>query len=126
MIGKTDIQKGTNYFLVGGLIAVSGFPFFMVSQVHFLVLFLIAVFFYLKRNIRLNIRVFPILGAFVIIETLQFIFIKPFDPIMISGTFIRLLLGFFIISLSGVYFTRYFINILVFFSLISFLFFIPS
>jgi hypothetical protein len=126
MTRTIDIQKGTNYFLVAALIAVSGFPYFMVSQIHFLILFLIAIFFYLKRNIHFDLRSLPILGAFVIIETLQFIFIKPFDPIMISGTFVRLLLGFLIISLSGTSFTRCYINLLVFFSLVSFFFFIPS
>jgi hypothetical protein len=121
-----DADVFSNYFLVGSLVAVSGFPFFMTAQINFLILFVIASFFYFKKSLQPNPKILWIIIPFVVVEVLQFLFIKPFDPIMITGTFIRMFLGFFIVTLAGKNFIRYFTNIIVFFSVISFFFFIPS
>jgi hypothetical protein len=119
-------KTATDYFIVGGLVAVSGFPYFMTAQINFFILFLIVSLIYLKRSLVFDIRVLVIVFAFLIVEVLQFLFIKPFDPIMISGTFIRMFLSCFVVSLTKDKFTKYFSNIIYFFSIISFLFFIPS
>jgi len=118
-----DLRAGTDYFLIGGLIAVSGFPFFLVAQANFMILFVITFYVYLKRSLSFDFRVLPIVLSFLVVEILQFMFIKPFDPVMISGTFIRMFLGFFIVMISGQNFSKYYVNIICFFSLVSFIFY---
>ncbi len=112
--------------MLAGLIAVSGFPFFMTDQLNFFILFLIAAFVYVKRSIVFDYRTLSVVALFLLVEILQFVFIKPFDPVMISGTLIRIFLSLFVASLLRDKFSGYYVNILYFFSIISFLFFIPS
>lgn len=126
MLKSINTKRATDYFLVAGLIAVNGFPYFCTSQINFFALFILVLFIYLKRSLIFDTRALTIVFAFLIVEILQFIFIKPFDPIMISGTFIRMFLSFFIVSITGKQFTRYYIDVIYVCSIISFLFFIPS
>jgi hypothetical protein len=116
----------TDYLLVAGLVAISGFPFFMIAQINFTYLFLLAGFVYIKRSISFDTRALLIVFFFLAVEILQVLFIKPLDPIMILGTLVRLFVGFFIICLTGKSFTRYYVNIIYFFAWVSFVFFIPS
>jgi len=120
------LRRATDYFMLGGLIAVSGFPFFMTAQINFFILFLIVSIIYLRRSIVFDGRMLSVVAFFLVVEVLQFLFIKPFDPVMISGTFIRMFLSFFVVSLTGKNFAKYFTNIVYVFSIISFFFFIPS
>jgi hypothetical protein len=126
MTKRLHLDSISNYFLVGGLVAVSGFPFFMTAQINFFLLFIVTTFFFLKKSLTVDSRMLWIILPFMAVEILQFLFIKPFDPIMITGTFIRMFLGFFIVTLAGKNFLRYYVNIITFFSLISFFFFFPS
>ncbi len=119
-------REATDYFMVTGLIAVSGFPYFMVAQLHFLLLFLFVCFIFLKRSIVFDSKIMAVVLFFLVVEVLQFLFIKPFEPVMIAGTFIRMFLGYFVISLTRERFAGYLVNILYVCSIISFSFFIPS
>jgi hypothetical protein len=126
MFKSVSAKTATDYFIVAGLIAVSGLPYFMIAQTNFFILFLFAAYIYLKRSVIFDPRMLVIVGSFVVVEFLQLLFIHPFDPVMISGTFIRMFLSIFVVSLVREKFTVYFSNIIYYFSLISFLFFIPS
>jgi len=122
-----SIQKieFTDYCFVAALVAVSGFPFFMVSQFYFTLLFVIVTFFYLKRSKIFDFRSLYVLIPFMSIEIIQFVLIHPHDPILMVGTFIRLAAGLFTVKLVGKKFTDYYINIITFFAGLSFFFFIP-
>lgn len=126
MFKSANIKLIVDYSLVSGLIAVSAFPYFCTAQINFFFLFLFAFFIYIKRSIRFDERMLLIVGAFVVVEVLQFLIVKPFDPKMISGTFIRMFLSFFIVCITGKKFTEYFTDILYVISIIGFVFFIPS
>ena len=123
---STARRTATDYFLVAGLIGVSGFPFFMVSQVYFFVLFLIAAWIYLKRSLVFDKRFMIIIGFFTSVELLQLLFLKSFDIILLSGTCVRLFLGAFVLSLAADRFTKYYTDIICFFAGLSFFFFLPS
>jgi hypothetical protein len=114
-----------NYLLVTGLVAVSGFPYFYRTQAFILILLLIAFFFYLKESIRFDFRVLKIIGLFFIVEMSQVLLVKPFDPILLAGTYTRLFVGFVIISLCRENFIKYYVNILYILCIISFIFFLP-
>ena len=126
MFKSINIKLIVDYFLISGLIAVSAFPFFCTAQINFFVLFLFSFYIYIKRSIRFDPRMLLVVVAFIGVEFLQYLIIKPYDPKMIYGTFIRLFLGFFIVSITNKKFTEYFVNILYTLSVIGFIFFIPS
>ncbi len=113
----------TDYAIVAGLVAVSGFPYFMVAQRNILFLFLIAGFIFVKRSIRFDLRMLKIFLAFVVVELLQFLVFRPFDMVILSGTMIRLLLAYFVISIAGKKYTEYYVDIIYFFSGLGIVFF---
>ncbi len=115
-----------HHLLVWGLVAVSGFPFFYVTQEYILILLFIALYIYLKESIKFDTKSLSIFGAFFAVEMLQILIFKPFDFKLLAGTYIRLAVGFFIISLCRKDFIRYYVNVIYFFSIVSFIFFIPS
>lgn len=119
-------ELATNYFLVWGLVAVSGFPYFYRTQLFILALLIIALFIYLKRSVIFDPKCLNIIGAFFFIEILQILIIKPFEPQILAGTYMRLSVGFIIISLCQKNYIRYYVNIIYFFCILSFIFFIPS
>ncbi len=119
-------KTATDYLLVAGLIAVSGFPYFMVSQVNFFLLFVFAALVYLKRSVPFEPQLLVVVFAFLVVEVLQYFVLRAVDLVTISGTVIRMFLSIFILCLVRGKFITYFVNILYVLSLISFLFFIPS
>ena len=126
MFTSAQLKNLTDYFVVWALIAVSGFPYFMISQAYFTILFVVVLILFFKRSLLFDPRTLIVFGAFLLVESMQFLFIKPYDPIMIMGTFIRLSVAMIIIKLVSVKFTQYFTNIIVFFTVLSFFFFITS
>lgn len=119
-------EDKTNYVLVWGLVAVSGFPYFYSAQIFIMILLFFATLFYLKRSIIIDSRGVTIIGAFFIVEVLQVFIIKPFEPQIIAGTFMRLFVSFVIVSLCKDKFVKYYVNIIYVFCIISFIFFVPS
>lgn len=113
-----------DYLLVWGLVAVSGFNYFM-PQINIAILFLFAAFIFLKRSISFNPVYLKVILWFLVVEILQFLLINNYDPKLIIGTQLRLLVGLFIVSITKVKFINYYINIIYFFSIVSFVFFIP-
>lgn len=116
----------TNYAAVFGLIAVSGMPYFYTAQINLAILMAFVLFVYLKRSIKFDTRMLGIVFVFFVIELLQVLIIKPFVPETLIGTYLRLFLGFFIISLCGKKFTSYYVNVIYFLAIVSFIFYFPS
>jgi len=119
-------KEFTNYALVFFLIGVSGLPYFYVSNTNILLLFLFALFIFLKRSVRFDSRALAIMLVFYIIDIAQVFIVKPFAPVTMMGTYFRLFAAFFIVSLCGKKFPRYYSDIIYWLSIISFVFFIPS
>jgi hypothetical protein len=127
MISKgLNVKVLTDYFIVAAMLAVNAFPYLCSAQTNFFILFFFVSFIFLKRSIPFNTSALTIIFAFALVESLQLAFIKPFDPIMISGTAVRLLLAFFTVSLLRNKYIEYYIDVVCFFAFISFFFFIPS
>ena len=119
-------RKTTDYLLIYLLIAVSAFPFFCTSQINYIILFFLSLYFYLKRSVKFDPRMLIILGVFAGVEFFQFLLIHPYDPMIIPSTQIRVAVGYFVLSLTRKNFVNYYINIIYVLSIIGFFFFIPS
>lgn len=119
-------QHLTNYIAAFGLIAVSGIPFFYTAQINIFFLFVFSIFVYLKRSISFDSRALTIMLFFYIVDILQVLIIKPFVPMTMLGTYIRLFSAFFVVSLCDKKFTEYYSNVIYYLAVISILFYIPS
>lgn len=119
-------QYLTNYIAVFGLIGVSGIPFFYSAQINILFLFVYSFFIFLKRSIPFDTRALTIMAFFYIVDILQVLIIKPFVPMTMLGTYIRLFAAFFVVSLCDKKFTAYYSTVIYHLSIISLFFYVPS
>lgn len=121
----TSAEK-VDYILVFLIIAVSGLNFFTIPNPTIFLLFGLTLFVFLKRSIAFNLDYLIVCLFYFIIEMLQFLLIDPYPISLVFGTQIRLFIGIFIISVVGKKFIPYYVNIIYFFAIVSFIFFIPS
>jgi hypothetical protein len=119
-------QNFTNYTVVFFLVAISGFPFYYAAQINILFLFLFTLFIYLKRSITFDSRALTIMGFFYTVDILQVMIIKPFVPMTLMGTYTRLFVAFFVVSLCEKKFTDIYSNVIYGLCIISIIFYIPS
>jgi hypothetical protein len=119
-------QNFTNYAVVFFLVAISGFPFYYAAQINILLLFLFTLFIYLKRSITFDTRALTIMGFFYTVDILQVMIIKPFVPMTLMGTYTRLFVAFFVVSLCEKKFTDIYSNVIYGLCIISIIFYIPS
>ena len=126
MVASLLNKKSTDYLLVFLLIAVSAMPYFCNSQINYIIVLVIAAFFFFKRSLIFDTRVLAVFGAFFSVELLHYYFLQPYDFSIILSTQFRLWLGYLVLALAGKRFPNYFVNIIYTFSIIGFLFFIPS
>jgi hypothetical protein len=119
-------QEFTNYVVVFFLVAVSGFPFYYAAQLNILFLFLFTLFIFLKRSITFDSRALTIMAFFYIVDILQVMVIKPFVPMTLMGTYTRLFVAFFVVSLCEKKFTDIYSNIIYGLCIISIIFYVPS
>jgi hypothetical protein len=119
-------QEFTNYAVVFFLVAISGFPFYYAAQVNILFLFLFTFYIFLKRSIRFDSRALTIMGFFYTVDILQVMIIKPFVPMTLMGTYTRLFVAFFVVTLCEKKFTDIYANIIYGLCIISIIFYIPS
>lgn len=115
-----------NYVAVFGLVAVSGFPFFVSSVNNSIILMLFVLIIFLKRSILFNTKCLGIIGAFFIVEMLHHFFIYPVPLATMIGTLVRLSAAFLVISICDKKFTYYYVNLMYCLAIISFIFFLPS
>ena len=119
-------QNFTNYAVVFFLVAISGFPFYYAAQVNILFLFLFTFFIFLRRSIKFDSRALTIMGFFYTVDILQVMIIKPFVPMTLMGTYTRLFVAFFVVTLCEKKFTDIYSNVIYGLCIISIIFYIPS
>jgi hypothetical protein len=119
-------QEFTNYAVVFFLVAISGFPFYYAAQINILFLFLFTFFIFLKRSIAFDSRALTIMGFFYTVDILQVMIIKPFVPMTLMGTYTRLFVAFFVVTLCEKKFTDIYSNVIYGLCIISIIFYIPS
>lgn len=130
-IPKSEIQepnfkvKAVNYIVLYLIIALTSMPFFIGDE--FLVYnFILStiLFFYRKRTFDKFIFIYSII--YLTIFLAQSFFFSVLELNVILGYFLRILYAYFTIKVIGKDIAKYFVNIIYFFTIISFVFYIPS
>lgn len=116
-----------NYILVIGLLAFSGFPYFYDIDNNLLLFFFFSLFIWYNRSARISKKIIHYLILFLIIFIVQIFFFKFIPFYTILGFFVRLLCAYFVISSIKVdTFLNVLLRSMVFFSLISLIFYLPA
>lgn len=115
-----------DYLLVFLLIATSGFEYFYANELWILLGFIIAIYIANKRGLlkKVNTLFLLIVVLFPLWETIQFFILGGFRIRPLIGTFVRLTFAYLVIKNTNFKFLTYYINILVFFAVISIVFYI--
>lgn len=122
----TRINKTIDFLLVIGIIAFSGFPFFFNNDKYLVVFVVFSVLIWFSRRESISQRTLLYFLGFAIITVAQAIQFRFFPTVTIIGFFLRIFLAFFVLkSLMLDDFLKIYIKTIVFFSLVSFIFFIP-
>lgn len=117
-------QLKLNYFLIFLLVAYSGINFFFGDR-YMLVGILIVTTIFIIKKIKIDEFALIFVGIFILLFILQTIDSKTFSFNSQIGFIIRILTGYFIIKIIGKNFLKYYVNLIIIFSLISFVFYIP-
>ncbi|MBK9284924.1 MAG: O-antigen ligase family protein [Sphingobacteriaceae bacterium] len=113
-------------FLVFMLLAVSGIEYFYRSQYYIIVAFIISGFFFIKANLKFESSLTLIIAIFLIVESFQYATFGGFNLWTFSGSYIRLLLAYFVVQITGKNFPKLYVKVLYFFSIVSLLFYSVS
>lgn len=129
------MSKGLNkeilidYLLVFFIIALSGFPVFSLDPLttpFLLLIFIVSLIIFKIRGKIWNKFVINYVLIFIIITIGQAITFSFFPTITVLGYLIRILLAYCIIQITGKEFIKYYINIIFFFTIISFFFYFST
>jgi hypothetical protein len=118
-------QLKLNYFLIYLLVAYSGITFFFGDR-YLLAGFLIVATIFIIKKIKIDKFVLIFVGIFILLFFLQSIDTKIIPYTTQIGWIIRILTGYFIIKIIGKDFIKFYVNLIIIFSLLSFVFYIPS
>jgi hypothetical protein len=113
-----------DYLLVYLLAAISGMPFFN-GDIPMIGVFGFAFLMFLLRREGFHRYFFFILFSFLILVCLHSLRFYYFPRNTYIGLIVKISVGFFVLALVKEKFTKYFVDIIVFFSIVSFFFFIP-
>ncbi|MEO6305838.1 MAG: hypothetical protein ABIP51_22015, partial [Bacteroidia bacterium] len=118
-------KKRLDYFLMYLLVAMGSMPFFIGNEYLFF-FFLVAtlVFIHEKHTIDKFIIYYGIF--FFIIFMSQAIYYSVFEPWKVLAYMARIYYAYFVFKIVGKNLSRYYVNIIYFFTVISFLFYIPT
>ena len=115
-----------NYFLAYLLACVPGTLFFHGRHSVYIAAFLFTAFLFFHRRKTLGKSVFTFLILVTTILIFQIVIFERFSFQNIVALFMYVLYPYFIIRLIGPKFTEYYVNIIYFFTLVSFIFYFPS
>ena len=115
-----------DYILVYLLVATTGMNFFYQSVQFIVIGFLVTAFLFFARGLKIDRFLVGYLFLFFFIQMGQAFLFSFLSPLTFLGLYLRLLFAYFTIKLVDRKFTDYYINIIYVFTLISFVFYIPS
>jgi hypothetical protein len=118
-------QLKLNYILTYIILAFSGINFFL-GDTYMLVGFLLVAGIFFYKKIKIDDFALVFVGLFVVLFILQIIYFKVFPFTTQMGFLMRVLSGYFTIKIIGEDFPKFYINMIIAFSFISFIFYIPS
>jgi hypothetical protein len=115
-----------DYILIFLLIATSGIVFFYYNQEYIFLSLIIAIIIYFQRNRieKLDRKFLIILLLFIFWEIIQNYYFQLFSIKQIIGTFARFLMAYLTVKTVGRNFVKVYVNIIYFFTLVSFIFYI--
>lgn len=119
----------SDYFLVFVVIAISGFPFFCMDPLFkplLFVSFILALLIMHVRGKRWNKFIINYIYVFLLISLGQAMTFSSLPAITIIGYIIKILLAYCVVQITEEKFIKYYVNILYFFAIISFFFFLPT
>jgi hypothetical protein len=126
MIKNDNNNSRRNYFLVFLIVASSGIPFFSGVESLNIFLFLFTFIIIIYKGIKKDPKAFLIIFLFFLIEVFQHFLHGSYSYRTSVGTIVKLSAAYFIVKLVKENFINYYINILYFFSIISFVFYVLS
>ena len=118
-------QIKLKYFLTYLLFAYSGGNNVLLGNAIMLLGFLLIVTIFILNKIKIDNFLFFLVAAFIILFFLQYISSGIIPYTTQIGFLIRILIAYFAIKIVGKEFPKFYINLMVIFSLISFVFYIP-
>lgn len=123
---ELTIKKFSNYVIMFFLLAVSAIPFFGSNQ-SFTVLFavLLIITFLFTKNQKIDFEIIFILLMILICILFQSLIFSYFKAITVFGQIQKILIGYLSIKLLKENFINYYLDILIFLSIISLIIFIP-
>ncbi|GAA4457299.1 hypothetical protein GCM10023189_27780 [Nibrella saemangeumensis] len=120
----------TQYVLAYGLVAITGIEYFYRSQEFSILLFLIAGFIVLTRNVTTTVRPLRIIVAFFLLELVQALYFNNFVFTSLLSLLVKLFLIYFVVQICGIRLIKYYTDIMYVSALLAlpiyFLTFIPA
>lgn len=111
----------TMYFLVG----MASMPFFVGNE-YLYIFFFFALLVFVSRKKKFDVFIFYYCLVYLLIFLFQSIFYSVFEMNIVLGYLLRILFAYVAIKAIGEKAGRVFVNIIYFFTLVSFVFYIPS
>lgn len=119
-------EHKTKYIFTWFVIFLNASVVFSANRLILTLFFLFIVFYFFRRKKEMDFSViimFLFLSILIIIQSLYYNF---YDTQSVLGMYVRFLFPFFVIKIIGKNYAKYFINIVYVFTLIAFIFYIPS
>lgn len=118
-------KKRLDYFLLYLLVGMGSMPFFIGNEYLFL-FFIVAmlVFIHEKHTVDKFIIYYGIF--FFVIFMAQAIYYSVFEPWKVLAYMTRIYYAYFVFKIVGKNLSRYYVNIIYFFTIVSFIFYIPT
>lgn len=117
-------QSTTDYLLMFLLLAVSGMPFFN-GDIFIVGVFGLCLFYFVIRKNGFHRFYFLILFFFIILVLLHSLRFNNFPQNTYLGLIFKISIGYLVINLIGEKFLKYYVNVIVVLSVLSFFIFVP-
>lgn len=122
---KIKREKMWSYTLLYLFVALTNIPFFIGNE-YLMLLFVFSLFLFIFKEKRIDQFIVNYCLIFLFIFLVQSLFFSVLEINIIFGYILRILYAYFTIRLIGKDIARYFVNIIYFFTLVSFIFFFPT
>ena len=125
MINDIRLTK-ENYLLTYFLIAITGMNYISAGDGFMIIGFIVSLFLFFRRGLQYSNIIVYYISFFIILHILQFLILGGFEPTTMLKIVMRILIAYHILSYVGLSFIQCYINVIYFFSLISFVFYFSS
>lgn len=121
---KSNFHLFIDYFLVFMLIAISGLNYFYLVKGFITFTFILNILVLTFRRVKIDFKEITLIFILVFLEIFQGIVFKKLEVVAVFGLFMRLASGYLTIKIVGKDFFKTYVNLIVFFALVSFPFYL--